>query len=286
VAIALTVIGLTAALWTAGNQTALWTFAILWAMRLSTKFNIFLGVPNITEEFLPSHLEHLKSYFRNRALNLLFPLSVTAGTILTLWLGQQAWAASPPAQTTFVLLTTLAALGVIEHWFLVLPWRDEELWRWYLRNPVPNAADETDTTSTEPSTITQKADQRRASDAFSDAQSNRGLFIMTDTPTPNDNENGTVPFDGLRSVPRCPAGNLITETHEHPVAANDEQMDYEAFFNGALEGLRDNGNYRVFAHLERKMGAFPRPNATPKMASMMSPSGAPTIIWAWARNSV
>lgn len=257
-AIALTVVGLVAALWTAGNQTALWTFMILWAMRLSTKFNIFLGVPNITEEFLPSHLEHLKSYFRNRALNLLFPLSVTAGTLLTAWLAQQALGAVPPTQTTFVLLTTLAALGVIEHWFLVLPWRDEELWRWYLRRPLPDSVGEAEKSSIERSTITQKADQRRASDAFSDAHSNRGHFTMTDTPTPNDNENGTVPFDGLRSVQRCPAGNLITETHEHPVAANDEQMDYEAFFNGALDGLRDNGNYRVFAHLERKMGAFPK----------------------------
>ena len=33
---------------------------------------------------------------------------------------------------------------------------------------------------------------------------------------------------------------------------------YESFFQSQLQGLRDDGNYRVFAELERKAGAYPR----------------------------
>ena len=37
-------------------------------------------------------------------------------------------------------------------------------------------------------------------------------------------------------------------------------MDYESFFKAELDALRDEGNYRVFANLERHVGRFP--NAT------------------------
>ena len=35
-------------------------------------------------------------------------------------------------------------------------------------------------------------------------------------------------------------------------------MDYEDFFRANLDGLRKDGNYRVFANLARRAGAFPR----------------------------
>ena len=34
-------------------------------------------------------------------------------------------------------------------------------------------------------------------------------------------------------------------------------MDFDALFTGQLDRLRDEGNYRVFAELERRCGAFP-----------------------------
>ena len=41
------------ATWGAPNHVGLWTFMILWGMRLSAKLNVFLGVLNLGEPFLP-----------------------------------------------------------------------------------------------------------------------------------------------------------------------------------------------------------------------------------------
>jgi 5-aminolevulinate synthase len=35
-------------------------------------------------------------------------------------------------------------------------------------------------------------------------------------------------------------------------------MNHQAFFRNQLDGLRQEGNYRVFADLERQVGSFPR----------------------------
>ncbi len=121
--------------WGGANPFGLMTFALLFAMRLSTKLNIFLGVPNTTVEFLPTHLAYLKSHFRQRPMNLLFPLSVTAATLLSAFLVHKiAFATDPFAVTGFALLGTLCVLGLIEHWFLVVPLPVAELWSWGLRS--------------------------------------------------------------------------------------------------------------------------------------------------------
>ncbi len=133
-AIALTAALAVALTWNAPNQCGTWTFIILWLMRLSTKINIYLGVPNVTENFLPHHLSYLKSYFCNRSMNLFFPVAVTAATAVTAWLGALALndTASDFESVSFALLATFAGLGVIEHWFLVLPIPAARLWKWPL----------------------------------------------------------------------------------------------------------------------------------------------------------
>jgi len=138
--------GLMAALtWGASNQTGLWTFVILWLMRLSAKLNIFLGVANLAEEFLPPHLRYLESYFRRRPLNLLFPVSVTVATVATVLILERGLAEGVPLGEAVgaVFLGTLLALAVLEHWFLVLPIPATALWQWALAARRARVSDKT-----------------------------------------------------------------------------------------------------------------------------------------------
>lgn len=122
------------------QAVGLWTFGVLWAMRLSAKLNLFLGVPNVNAELLPPHLLYLGSYFRTRPMNLLFPLSITLSTGAAGWLagGMNAFDAGSAPAIALTLVLALLALAILEHWFMVLPLPVNELWRWALPPGKPN----------------------------------------------------------------------------------------------------------------------------------------------------
>ncbi|QFS84779.1 hypothetical protein FIU97_18620 [Roseivivax sp. THAF40] len=123
----------------AANMFGVWTFAVLFFARVSAKLNLFLGVPKINTEFLPSALSHLPSHFRIAPMNALFPVSITALSFATAcWLERIYSAASPAETAGFALLSALTALALLEHWFMVLPLPDEKLWRWMLPAPKQN----------------------------------------------------------------------------------------------------------------------------------------------------
>jgi putative photosynthetic complex assembly protein 2 len=124
--------------WGAPNQFGTWTFVVLWWMHQSARLNVFLGVSNLNAEFLPEHLDYLKSFFANKPMNLLFPLSVTTSTVAALLLIQRALldVADAGHSAGYALLATIMILAILEHWFLVLPisaariWN--AMWRWSL----------------------------------------------------------------------------------------------------------------------------------------------------------
>jgi putative photosynthetic complex assembly protein 2 len=134
VALALTALLLISLSWDVPNQIGATVFVLMFAMRLTSKINLFVGVPNTTSEMLPEHLAYLKTYFGRNRLTVLLPLSVLGIAVATWWFAQKALAA-PVGSAEMVgasLLTTLALLGVLEHFFLALPFRDGMLWGWAL----------------------------------------------------------------------------------------------------------------------------------------------------------
>lgn len=135
-AILATAVIVAALTWGAANQTALWTFLLLWCMRISAKLNVFLGVRNLSEAFLPEHLRYLLTYLRRRPINMLFPLSVTGCTVAAFALfgaSVDPLTQDGPA-AAFALLGAMTALALLEHWLMILPISPTALWGWYLGN--------------------------------------------------------------------------------------------------------------------------------------------------------
>ena len=127
---------LAALTWNRPNQIGVWTYCVLWWMHQSAKLNIFFGVPNLGAELLPRHLNYLHSFMNRRPMNLLFPVSVSLSTIITVVLVQKAAAATSSFEVTgLTMLATLMALAIAEHWFMVLPLQTNYLWQWGVKTP-------------------------------------------------------------------------------------------------------------------------------------------------------
>ncbi|MGP1281484.1 MAG: putative photosynthetic complex assembly protein PuhE [Parasphingopyxis sp.] len=134
IALVVTAVILVGLSWGAPNQTGAIAFALLLVMRLSTKLNIFAGVPNMSVDLLPPHLGYLKTYFGPRRFRPWLALALVATTALAVWLGLRAFAAPADsfAAVGASLVFGLAVLGTLEHLFLALPFRDGALWGWAL----------------------------------------------------------------------------------------------------------------------------------------------------------
>ncbi len=133
-ALALTALLLIALSWNAPNQIGATVFVLMFGLRLASKINLFVGVPNTSTEMLPDHLAYLKSYFGRNRMTLLLAGSVVAIIALAGWFASLAMAA-PAGSAEMVgasLLTALCLLGALEHIFLALPFRDGLLWGWAL----------------------------------------------------------------------------------------------------------------------------------------------------------
>ncbi len=141
--LAIIVLGIVLALltWGDGNLVALWTFLVLAWMHESARINVFLGVRNLNEEFVPEHMKFLRSFMRRRPMNLFFPFSVSVSTVALVLLVQAAVAPGVDAATAvgLTLVATLMALAILEHWFLVIPMPTAFLWHWGLKARDRNA---------------------------------------------------------------------------------------------------------------------------------------------------
>jgi putative photosynthetic complex assembly protein 2 len=123
----------------AENKVGLWTYVALWVLRQSAKINLFLGVPVTNDELMPDAVQFLKTYFARKPVSAFFPLSVTLATaVLVVMIQRIVEVATAPFEVVgLTLVSTLFALGVVEHWFMLLPLPAITLWSWGMRAGFP-----------------------------------------------------------------------------------------------------------------------------------------------------
>jgi putative photosynthetic complex assembly protein 2 len=112
------------------SHLAICTFALLWCMRASAKLNLFFGVPEVGEQYLPRHLAYLGSYFRRGPVGLFFYATVGAACLVWAWVVWQIPGGETARNTGWVLLAALLGLAIVEHAIMAWPLPLQKLWGW------------------------------------------------------------------------------------------------------------------------------------------------------------
>jgi len=117
------------------NQVGSWTYTIIWLMHTSAKINAVLGVRNLNEHFFPEQLRYLSSFLKKKSMNLLFPVSVTVSTVAVAFLLNKAMTVEAGSfeLLAYTFYIVILALGILEHWFMMLPLPSEALWNWAVK---------------------------------------------------------------------------------------------------------------------------------------------------------
>jgi putative photosynthetic complex assembly protein 2 len=116
------------------NRTGFWSLLAFWAVQMTAKINVFLGVENPGGRFLPEKLWFLQSYFGPPHHGAMLPLTLAVLVLamlyfVLLWLRHPA----PWLRQAGALLATLMGLAVLEHMLLGIS-VDVPLWDMFLRS--------------------------------------------------------------------------------------------------------------------------------------------------------
>jgi len=120
------------------NHVALCTFALLWCMRFTAKMNLFLGVPEVGDQYLPRHLAYLGSYFKRGPASAFFYLTMGVSCLTWAWLIWRAQSETVTSITGWTLLATMLGLAIVEHVLMVFHVPMQRLWGWAMSRSQPS----------------------------------------------------------------------------------------------------------------------------------------------------
>ena len=116
--------------WGQPSYVSLCTFGVLWCMRVSSKLNLFFGVPLVGDQYLPSHMTYIGTYFRRGPVTLWFYVTVTLSAATWGWMVIEVQRGSVGTSTGWVLLASLLGLALIEHALMVFALPIQRIWGW------------------------------------------------------------------------------------------------------------------------------------------------------------
>ncbi|MFN5809863.1 MAG: putative photosynthetic complex assembly protein PuhE [Burkholderiales bacterium] len=134
------------------NHVALCTYALLWCMRLSAKLNLFFGVPQVGEQYLPVHLRYIGSYFKSGRISPFFFFTMALSVVVWSWMVWEVHTGAVMISAAWVLLSSLLGLAIIEHLLMVFALPLQRLWGWAMKRS-PYAATRTSLLETTPAVI-------------------------------------------------------------------------------------------------------------------------------------